>query len=56
MKRIDYEMDGYNIHVLKTDRFKQVKVLVDLIAPDEKYYVYSIPLLSSILMRTNSKY
>lgn len=56
MKRIDCVMDGYNIHVLKTDRFKQVKILVDLVIPDERYFVCNIPLLSSILMRTNSRY
>ena len=56
MERIDYEMDGYNIHVLKTDRFKRVKILVDLVIPDERYFVYNVPLLSSILMRTNSRY
>lgn len=56
MKRIDYEMDGYNIHVLKTDRFKQIKIFVDLIIPEERSFICNIPLLSGILMRTNSKY
>lgn len=56
MKKNGYKKDGYNIHILKTDRFKQVKVLVDLVIPDERYFVYNIPLLSSILLRTNSKY
>lgn len=56
MKYKNYEMEGYNLHILKTKNFKQIKIYVDLITEEKQNFTYNIPLLASILSRTNSKY
>ncbi len=56
MKYQNYETEGYNLHILKTKNFKQIKIYVDLITEEKQNFKYNIPLLASILSRTNSKY
>lgn len=56
MKYKNYEMEGYNLHILKTKNFKQIKIYVDLITEEKQNFTYNIPLLASIFSRTNSKY
>lgn len=56
MKYKNYEMEDYNLHILKTKNFKQIKIYVDLITEEKQNFTYNIPLLASILSRTNSKY
>lgn len=56
MKIKDYKVDGYNIHVLKTDKFKQIKILVEFVSYDNVKSLYFAPLLINILKRTSSQY
>ena len=56
MKIKDYKVDGYNIHVLKTDKFKQTKILVEFVSYDNVKSLYFAPLLINILKRTSSQY
>ena len=56
MEYLDYDMDGFNLHVIKTDRFKTIFYNVNIRFDDEKDTERYMGLLSRLLIQTSSKY
>lgn len=56
MEYLNYDMDGYEVHVIKTDRFKTVFYSVNIRFDDERETERYTSLLSRLLMQTSHKY
>lgn len=56
MEYLDYDMDGYKLHVIKTNRFKTVFYSVNIRFKDEKENERYTSMLSRILLHTSKKY
>ena len=56
MEYLNYDMDGYDLHVIKTDRFKTVFYSVNIRFDDERETERYTSLLSRLLMQTSHKY
>ena len=56
MEYLDYDMDGFTLHVIKTDRFKTIFYNVNIRFDDEKDTERYMGLLSRLLIQTSSKY
>ena len=56
MKYYDYDMDGFKLHVIKTNRFKTVFYSINIRFEDNKDSEVYISLLSRMLIQTSSKF
>ena len=56
MDYIDYDMDGFDLHVIKTDRFKTISYNINIRFDDEKDTERYMGLLSRLLIQTSKKY
>ena len=56
MEYLNYDMDGYKLHIIKTDRFKTVFYSVNIRFADERDTERYTSLLSRMLIQTSSHY
>lgn len=56
MKYYDYDMDGFKLHVIKTNRFKTVFYSINIRFEDNKDSEVYTSLLSRMLIQTSSKF
>ena len=56
MKYYDYDMDGFKLHVIKTNRFKTVFYSINIRFEDNKDSEVCTSLLSRMLIQTSSKF
>ena len=56
MEYLNYDMDGYDLHVIKTDRFKTVFYSVNIRFDDERETERYTSLLSRLLIQTSKYY
>ena len=56
MDYIDYDMNGFDLHVIKTDRFKTISYNINIRFDDEKDTERYMGLLSRLLIQTSKKY
>ena len=56
MEYIDYDMDGYDLHVIKTNRFKTIFYNINIRFEDEQDTERYMGLISRLLIQTSSKY
>lgn len=56
MKYYDYDMDGFKLHVIKTNRFKTVFYSINIRFEDNKDSEIYTSLLSRMLIQTSSKF
>lgn len=56
MKYYDYDMDGFRLHVIKTNRFKTVFYSINIRFEDNKDSEVYTSLLSRMLIQTSSKF
>ena len=56
MDYIDYDMNGFDLHVIKTDRFKTISYNINIRFDDEKDTERYMGLLSRLLIQTSNKY
>ncbi len=56
MKYFDYDMENYDLHVIKTDRFKTIFYSVNIRFDDKKETEIYTSLLSRMLVQTSSHY
>lgn len=56
MDYIDYDMNGFDLHVIKTDRFKTISYNINIRFDDEKNTERYMGLLSRLLIQTSKKY
>lgn len=56
MDYIDYDMNGFDLHVIKTDRFKTISYKINIRFDDEKDTERYMGLLSRLLIQTSKKY
>ena len=56
MKFYDYNVNGFDLHVIKTDRFKTVFYSVNIRFDDKKEYEKYTSLLSRLLAQTSSRF
>ena len=56
MKYLDYDMNGYDLHVIKTNRFKTVFYGINIRFDDSKQCEKYTSMLSRLLVNTSSKY
>lgn len=56
MDYIDYDMNGFDLHVIKTGRFKTISYNINIRFDDEKDTERYMGLLSRLLIQTSKKY
>lgn len=56
MEYLNYDMDNYDLHVIKTDRFKTIFYSVNIRFDDERETERYTSLLSRLLIQTNKHY
>ena len=56
MKYLNYDMDGFNLHVIKTKRFKTISYNINIRFEDEKDTERYMGMLSRLLIQTSSHF
>ena len=56
MDYLDFNMDNYELHVIKTDRFKTIFYNISIRFDDERETERYMSMLSRLLVQTSSKY